>query len=283
MQAPEQVVSPIEPSLAVALVGAVLVLASVSLVPVLRALANRLLPARSVVFARWGFFHVGLAILAFFALTIVGGLGLNLADIELAGSGIGTLLFGAGLQLATVALVLSFAHKLDPDGIRSLGLRAKGTLESALFGVATYIAVVPAIVGAGLLSVWCWTSLEFEPKPQEVLRLVLELQGGERVLFLLLAIVVIPFFEELFFRGFLQPLLVQNLGDRGGVAVTAVLFAAVHANLFAFLPLFMIALAMGMVMLRTQRLVASYVVHALHNGLMIFFVLSSDFGRQLAG
>ncbi|MCY3004128.1 MAG: type II CAAX endopeptidase family protein [Planctomycetota bacterium] len=283
MQATEQAALPIEPSLAVALVGAVLVLASVALVPALRGLANRLIPARSVVFARWGFFHVGLAIFAFFALTIVGGLVLKLAGIELATSGIGTLLFGAGLQLSTVALVMSFAHRLDPDGIRSLGLRAKGTLESALLGAASYVAVVPAIVGAGLLSVWAWTTLGFESKPQEVLRLVLELQGAERLVFLLLAIVVIPFLEELFFRGFLQPLLVQNLGDRGGVAVTAVLFAAVHANLFAFLPLFAIALAMGLVMLRTQRIVGSYVVHALHNGLMIFLVLSTDFGRQLAG
>lgn len=283
MQAPEQAALPIEPSLAVALVGAVLVLASVALVPALRALANWLVPARSVVFARWGFFHVGLAIFTFFALTLAGGFVLHVAGIELAASGIGALVFGASLQLATVALVLSFAHRLDPDGIRSLGLRAKGSLESAVLGAASYVAVVPAIVGAGLLSVWGWTSAGFEAKPQEVLRLVLELQGGERLVFLLLAIVVIPFFEELFFRGFLQPLLVQNLGDRGGVAVTAVLFAAVHANLFAFLPLFAIALAMGMVMLRTQRIVGSYVLHALHNGLMIFLVLSTDFGRQLAG
>ncbi len=283
MQTPADSALPFEPSLAHALVGAVLVLASVALVPALRALANRLVPARNVVFARWGFFHVGLAVFTFFALTIVGSYGLKFAGVELKESGIGMVLFGAGLQLGTVALVASFARRLDPDGLRSLGLRKGGAPQSAALGFLAYLATVPAIVGAGLLSTWLWGVLGFEARQQDVLRLVLDLAGLERVTFLVLAVLVIPLLEELFFRAFLQPLLVQNLGDRGGVAVTAVLFAAVHGNLFAFLPIFVLALAMGMVMLRTQRLVACYVVHALHNGLMLFLVLQTDFGRQLAG
>ncbi|NUP97399.1 MAG: CPBP family intramembrane metalloprotease [Planctomycetaceae bacterium] len=225
----------------------------------------------------------GLAVFTFFALTIVGSYGLKFAGVELKESGIGMVLFGAGLQLGTVALVASFARRLDPDGLRSLGLRKGGAPQSAALGFLAYLATVPAIVGAGLLSTWLWGVLGFEARQQDVLRLVLDLAGLERVTFLVLAVLVIPLLEELFFRAFLQPLLVQNLGDRGGVAVTAVLFAAVHGNLFAFLPIFVLALAMGMVMLRTQRLVACYVVHALHNGLMLFLVLQTDFGRQLAG
>ena len=283
MQDPEPSSLPFEPSLALALVGAVLVLSSVAVFPALRALAQRLFPARRVVFARWGFFHVGLAILAFFGLTITGGYALRAAGVELGESDMATVLFSAGLQLCTVALVLVFAHRLDPDGIRSLGLRARGSLEGAVLGLAGYVATVPAILGAGLLSTWLWATLGLQAEQQELLKLVLELAGLERAVFLALAILVIPLFEELFFRAFLQPLLVQNLGDRGGVAATAVLFAAVHGNLFAFLPILALALTLGMLMLRTQRIAACWLVHALHNGLTLVLILSTDFGRQLAG
>jgi membrane protease YdiL (CAAX protease family) len=85
-----------------------------------------------------------------------------------------------------------------------------------------------------------------------------------------LVIFVLPFFEELVFRGFLQPLFVQNLGDRGGVFLTSLVFAIPHGD-SAFLPIFGLALLLGSLKLRTQRLSAPYAVHALHNA--VAFVL----------
>jgi membrane protease YdiL (CAAX protease family) len=88
-----------------------------------------------------------------------------------------------------------------------------------------------------------------------------------------LAVLVLPYFEELIFRGFLQPLLVQNLGDRGGVVATSAVFAALHGA-SPFLPIFGLSLILGGVMLRTQRLVGSFAVHALHNGLMLAYLFA---------
>jgi len=81
-------------------------------------------------------------------------------------------------------------------------------------------------------------------------------------------VAVIPLFEEVMFRGFLQPLLVQNLGDRGGVALTSFVFALLHGA-SSILPIFGLSLVLGGIMLRTQRLAAPWAVHALHNGLML--------------
>ena len=89
-------------------------------------------------------------------------------------------------------------------------------------------------------------------------------------------IVVLPFFEELIFRGFLQPLLVQNLGDRGGVFLTSLVFALPHGD-SAFLPIFGLALLLGSLKLRTQRLSAPFAVHALHNAI-VFALLGSAGG-----
>ena len=269
-----------EPTAGGAAVGLVLVLASIALFPLGRALALRLVPERNVIFARWGFFHVGLAIFTYFTLTILGGMALAAAGVELSG-GIAPVVFGAGLQVATVALCFSFARRLDPDGIASLGLRSGSNARSLGVGVLAYAFGIPAIMGAMLVSAWGWKALGVEAPPQDVLKLVLQLEGTERWVFVALAVALIPLCEELFFRGFLQPLLVQNLGDRGGLFATAFLFAAVHGNLVAFLPIFVLALLLGMVMLRTQRIGAAWLVHALHNGITIALVLSSDWARRM--
>ncbi|MBM3992135.1 MAG: CPBP family intramembrane metalloprotease [Planctomycetes bacterium] len=269
-----------EPTAAGAVVGLLLVFASIALLPLGRALALRLVPDRNVFFARWGFFHVGLAIFTYFALTILGAAALRAVGVELS-DGLAPVLFGAGLQLATVAVCLAFARRLDPDGIASLGLRSGKNVRSLGVGVLAYALGVPAIVGAMLLSAWSWKALGIDAPPQDVLELVLELQGAERWIFALLAVALIPLCEELFFRGFLQPLLVQNLGDRLGVLATALLFAAVHGNLVAFLPIFVLALLLGMVMLRTGRIGAAWLVHALHNGITIALVLGSDWARRM--
>ena len=70
------------------------------------------------------------------------------------------------------------------------------------------------------------------------------------------------------FRSFLQPVLVRRFGDKAGVVLAALLFAAVH-GISPFLPIFGLALVLGSVMLRTQRLSAVWAIHALHNGLML--------------
>ena len=97
------------------------------------------------------------------------------------------------------------------------------------------------------------------------------LSGGARALSALLVILVLPFFEELIFRGFLQPLFVQNLGDRGGVFLASLVFAVLHGD-SAFLPIFCLALLLGSLKLRTQSLASCFAVHALHNA-VVFLTL----------
>src|SRR5581483_1910101 len=50
----------------------------------------------------------------------------------------------------------------------------------------------------------------------------------------LMAITLAPFFEELFFRGFLQPLLTRTFGLVLGVLLTAALFGGLHAVEYSF-------------------------------------------------
>ena len=85
-----------------------------------------------------------------------------------------------------------------------------------------------------------------------------------------LGILIAPFWEEAFFRGTLYPLGRRFFGGtRGAVLLSALvssaLFAAVHMNLAATVPLFVLALVLAWVFERTNSLLAVTTLHATFN------------------
>ncbi len=250
-------------------VGVVAMLSTAALVPVAWLGVRRLVPGRNIVFARWGFSHVAQALLILLAtsfalqLTQLGGRSLAL-DLVL-----GSVTFGL-----VVAAIGYWAVKLDPDGLRVLGLRSTGVLRALAAAVIAYIAVFPGLFGA--MRVWHWLLEVFGhiAAPQEVAVRFASLPSDQLVLPLLIGIVVMPLFEEVIFRSFLQPLLVQNFREVLGIGITSLAFAALHGP-DVFLPIFALSCLLGAVKLRTQSLYAVWFLHALNNGLT-FLVLFTN-------
>jgi hypothetical protein len=88
-----------------------------------------------------------------------------------------------------------------------------------------------------------------------------------------------PLFEELAFRGFLQPLLVRDLGAIGGVALTAVLFGGLHYSEYgdSWRSALLVALAgaaFGAMRQRTGSTTAAAIMHASFNGLQFVAILA---------
>ena len=260
---------------AAALTGLVMIAASLAAWPLCAFLVSKLVPERRVFFARWGFSHVGLMVLAFFAATVL----VSPLSRALVGAGYGEVFAGlCGMMLVlgiVAAYVVWLAQGLDPDGAASLGLRAEGSARAAGAGLLCYAMMLPGYFGLVLAWPWAMGVLELEFAPQEVAVGMLELTRMELLVAIPLAVLVQPFLEELVFRGFLQPLFVQNLGDRGGVVVTSALFGLMHGA-SASLPIFGLSLILGGVMLRTQRLFAPFLVHAVHNGLMLLLLFGAE-------
>lgn len=239
----------------------------------------RRLPRRGpVFFARWGFSHVLLAAaLALVASFVAAPIAFAVEGTE-RGQPLGVV---AALWL-TMAMTGSaalcagvLARRLHPEGLGALGFERGGNGRACLAGGLAYLLVLPGYFGVASWwpSVAAW--LGFEPEPQPVLMAIRELHGPALWQAVVLAVLIGPLLEETVFRGFLQPLLVQNLRERGGIAVTSALFAALHGA-SAFAPLFVLSLLLGYVQLRTRRLAAPWFVHGLHNGLTLFLVLGLD-------
>jgi membrane protease YdiL (CAAX protease family) len=251
-----------------ALGGLLVAAAGLPLWPLAAAVVRGIVPGRSVRFVRWGFSHVlGAALLG---LALAWG-SARVVPPAAAGEALDPLLESLRAILvegALCALVARFAQRLDPDGARALGLSRRGNALPALAGLLAWLLCLPTLLA--LMQAWpavlelCGAAVEEQP-----LLVALRALPPERFLpVAFLVVVVAPFLEELLFRSFLQPLLVQNLNEAAGIVVTSVLFALLHGSA-AFLPIFALSLLLGGLMLRTRRLGACWLVHALNNGLAL--------------
>lgn len=99
-------------------------------------------------------------------------------------------------------------------------------------------------------------------------------------LFALMAAVIAPIFEELFFRGFIQPLLVRTFGVVAGILVTAALFGALHAPEYSdawqyALTVALAGAAFGWLRERTKSIIPGTVMHGCFNAVSVIALVLS--------
>lgn len=158
------------------------------------------------------------------------------------------------------------------QSITSLGLSAANLFVNIKQGIKRYLITLPLIMLAGFIINLISGYFGQNPEMQDVVRWVLE----EKSLFVLVSliffgIVIAPVIEEIMFRGFLQPALKNFFGGRYAIVLSASLFAGVHMDIFAFFQIFILGMLLGYLYEKTQTLVASIIVHVLHNSLTLVF------------
>lgn len=130
-----------------------------------------------------------------------------------------------------------------------------------------FLWTIPAGL-AGVYAVTLLYGLVVDSKQQEILSEFPRSSSGV-VLFLLVAVVMAPLCEEIFFRGFLFRGFAESWGWAWGAVVSAAVFGIAHLQLDVFVPLFALGLALAWVYKRTGSLWTSIALHALFNGLSV--------------
>lgn len=112
----------------------------------------------------------------------------------------------------------------------------------------------------------------FSPERNQQMMECLLATANNKVLILnILVIALAPaLFEEMFFRGTLQPLLVRATGSAHvGIIVASLLFAAIHMNISQIIPMFFLALVLGYLFHYSGSIWPGILVHFCNNGLAI--------------
>jgi membrane protease YdiL (CAAX protease family) len=151
-----------------------------------------------------------------------------------------------------------------PLGFRHFKLRGALRLALVVLGacvLANFLyAVVVSLLGA--------ESLEPSPLPFDY-----DPGGASLALLALVSLIVAPFVEETFFRGFLFTGLGKRFGYSWGAVLSALLFALAHLQMAALVPIFLLGLLLAWLYARTGSLWPCIFTHFAYNSIALLFVI----------
>ncbi len=227
-------------------------------------------PARPYPF--WGW----LDLLLFVVILVASMLG---AAILVSGFNFGIVAAGYphySLSLAQVAVLLQLAGFGPALFLLSRILRARYGQSLRAAVQLTPMRQVGLYAGIGLATAMLVSALNIVFKLQDLDMPMNELIKSDADLFAIgiAAFTFGPLFEEIIFRGFLQPLFVKAIGPAAGILATSILFALPHGAQYGWhwelvLIITIAGLVFGVVRWRAQSTTASTIAHATYNGLLL--------------
>ena len=139
-------------------------------------------------------------------------------------------------------------------------------------------------VGLGVLVFFGLLLLEsLLPMPKDTPFARLFDRPRDAYLLLILAVAIAPLMEELFFRGFLYPVLARRMGAPWGIVLTALPFGLLHLQQYGWawsagLVIFLVGVVCGVVRATTRSVGASFLVHAAYNATQMLIAVVATHG-----
>jgi len=178
-----------------------------------------------------------------------------------------------GMILATiigmVAALLYAVREAGRDAFRWGPLAADWALLSA--------AMVIPVLGFGYGWTLLMETLGFEALPQTIVQGILETPSMAALIMAgAYGILGAAIFEEMLFRGFIQPPCVSRFGAVWGVLMTSIVFGLIHASdPWAIIPTMVIGGVAGWLRERTGGLGAPIIFHAVNNLIALILTVAA--------
>ncbi len=186
------------------------------------------------------------------------------------------------LLINFISLIVLCQLVLKQQGnLRDLGFRlvSQSILSEIRFSLMAYVSLLPMFLFSIAVVYAMSKVLALKPDSHALVHVFLnpETSPGLIATALLLAFILAPAMEELFFRGFCYPIFKAKFGRIGGMMLSAAIFAGVHMSWFAFLPIFILGLGLTLVYETRKSLITPIIFHSLHNSLFVgsFFIVKS--------
>ena len=217
---------------------------------------------------------------------------LLVAAVAFASSSIAGLVIGRVVQAPKIftnvaelaalgAVIVAYTLRLRRQQVAPEALPAwpAGLKHGLWYGCVGILAATLAALVSVLVLAWFGLTPQLQGSVRDI---VSPSHPANPWLMAVLGVVIAPMWEESLFRGLLYPTLRKHFGATRGAAigaavVSSVLFSAMHWNLYAALPLFVMALVLCWAMERTNSLKGAVVAHALFNATSLLPLLALQF------
>jgi uncharacterized protein len=182
-------------------------------------------------------------------------------------------------QLFLMAMVIGFvAWRQNPS--RWLGLRWPMwplVFPIAIVGVLFTWGVLGVLQMVGFID-WLQSLLGNDGK-QDVVKAFTEADSPLLLATLVvMAVVVAPLTEEVMFRGYFYPVAKRYIGRAEAIIFSSLVFAVIHHNAMALLPLFVLAVLLALAYEFTGSIWAPIGIHTLFNGATVGAQLAIKYG-----
>jgi membrane protease YdiL (CAAX protease family) len=178
-----------------------------------------------------------------------------------------------GIDLFVIGLAVWFSHACFARGIRGLGIHSKTLARDLGWAFINLLTVYPLVILAAAAVVYAGKTImgpgfRFQENPA-----LTDISASntwiQTFLLSINAIVIIPVFEEMIFRGMLQTVIRSYL-DRvwPAILITSALFAALHPPMH-WPAIFVLSCAMGYTYEKSGSLIRCILVHVLFNGVNV--------------
>ena len=185
---------------------------------------------------------------------------------------------GLAFQLGLLAgVVAALLLPRDLDESPALVFPDARPLSSRPFldAIGTLLVALPVITLLGFVWKRCLSRLGIETPDQEMVDVFRNAGSpSELTLLITLAVVVAPLTEELIFRAGLFRYLRTRLPYWVALLAPAAIFAALHTNAVAFLPLFALGILFSLAYERTGRISVTIIAHGLFNLHTILLIMA---------
>jgi uncharacterized protein len=188
------------------------------------------------------------------------------------------LIVGAISSVLYIVIVLSFLIARSQNPLYLFGLSGVGLRDNLKAAVWGLLAALPAVYFIHSL---CLMLMGASAEPQPLLQFLAENSNTrDKILLILTAVIVAPIAEELIFRGYIFGVLRRYTGRWWAMAISALVFASIHAHIPSLAGLFTLAVALTLVYEGAGSLWAPIAMHSLFNAItVVFTLLWPDLGK----
>jgi membrane protease YdiL (CAAX protease family) len=174
------------------------------------------------------------------------------------------------LELGFLAAAAQYFKNHGENLAETFGIRADSALDGIHWGIIFGFGSLPPVQLLIALSESIYHAFGIKASDQDIAELFASTNSRLFLLLLVVfAVLIAPVFEEFFFRGFAYPVLKRRFGPWRALVLVSAVFALSHAHLPSMVPLFVLALGLGLSYELTGSLLVPITMHALFNSIMV--------------
>lgn len=191
----------------------------------------------------------------------------------------GLLLFGIYL-LQVLGMILPlwfFVIKKYDSTYNEFSFKWIGSIKTLFWVLGSYLF----FIGLSIFVIMLFFSLGIQNFGFEPQTPLFEIFGNDIpgfVFAFLIAVIIAPIVEEIFFRGFVLSTLVKEISPFWGVAITALIFASVHFEFQSIMPLLILSVVLNVLFVKTKSIWPGIVFHIFNNFMAFFFMVLIERG-----